>query len=73
MGISIWKLLLTLFIIILVFGTKKLRNVGSDLAGALTNFRRSVREEETPTTLLQSKEIEQEKLTEGQMTNKQIT
>lgn len=46
MGISIWKLLLTLSIVILVFGTRKLKDVGSDLAGAITNFRKSVKEEE---------------------------
>lgn len=69
MGISLWKLLLTLFIIILVFGTRKLKDVGSDLAGAVTNFRKSVREEETPP----SKGIEQENMTEGHMTNKSTT
>src|SRR5690554_8184347 len=34
-GISIWQLLIVLGIIILIFGTKKLRNVGSDLGGAV--------------------------------------
>ena len=33
-GISIWQLLIVLGIIILIFGTKKLRNVGTDLGGA---------------------------------------
>jgi len=46
-GISIWSLLLILAIVILLFGTKKLRNVGGDLGGAIKNFKKSVKEEET--------------------------
>ncbi|MGD2170571.1 MAG: twin-arginine translocase TatA/TatE family subunit [Gammaproteobacteria bacterium] len=45
-GISIWSLLLILAIVVLLFGTKKLRNVGGDLGGAIKNFKRSVKEEE---------------------------
>ena len=41
-GISIWSLLLILAIVILLFGTKKLRNVGGDLGGAIKNFKKSV-------------------------------
>ena len=46
-GISIWSLLLILGIVILLFGTKKLRNVGGDLGGAIKNFKKSVKEEES--------------------------
>jgi len=45
-GISIWSLLLILAIVILIFGTKKLRNVGGDLGGAIRNFKKSVKDEE---------------------------
>ena len=45
-GISIWSLLLILGIVILLFGTKKLRNVGADLGGAIKNFKKSVKDEE---------------------------
>lgn len=45
-GISIWSLLLILAIVILLFGTKKLRNVGGDLGGAIRNFKKSVKDEE---------------------------
>ena len=41
-GISIWQLLIVLGIIILIFGTKKLRNVGSDLGGAVKGFRKAM-------------------------------
>jgi sec-independent protein translocase protein TatA len=41
-GISIWSLLLIFAIILLLFGPKKLRNIGSDLGGAIKNFKKSI-------------------------------
>ncbi len=38
-GISIWQLLIILLIVVLVFGTKRLRNIGSDMGSALRSFR----------------------------------
>jgi sec-independent protein translocase protein TatA len=38
-GISLWQLLIILLIVVLVFGTKKLRTVGKDLGGAVKGFR----------------------------------
>ena len=44
MGISIWQLLIVLVIVMLLFGTKKLRNLGSDLGGAVKGFRSAVKQ-----------------------------
>ena len=44
MGISIWQLLIVLVIVLLLFGTKKLRNIGGDLGGAIKNFKGSMKE-----------------------------
>ena len=44
-GISPWSILLILIIVVLLFGTKKLRNVGSDLGSAIKSFKKSSREE----------------------------
>ncbi|MGQ9660547.1 MAG: twin-arginine translocase TatA/TatE family subunit [Thermochromatium sp.] len=41
-GISIWQLLIILLIVILLFGTKRLKNIGSDLGEAIRGFRRSL-------------------------------
>lgn len=43
-GISIWQLLIVLVIVLLLFGTKKLRNLGSDLGGAVKGFRSSMKD-----------------------------
>mgnify|MGYP006266284521 CR=1 FL=1 len=45
-GISPWSLLLILVIVLLLFGTKKLRNVGTDLGGALKGFKSAMNEGE---------------------------
>ncbi|MDJ0862680.1 MAG: Sec-independent protein translocase subunit TatA [Gammaproteobacteria bacterium] len=45
-GISIWSLLLILLIVVLLFGTKKLRNIGGDLGTALKNFKGAMRDGE---------------------------
>ncbi|MGH8503079.1 MAG: Sec-independent protein translocase subunit TatA [Gammaproteobacteria bacterium] len=42
MGISIWQLLIVLVIVALVFGTKKLRNIGGDLGGAFKGFKNAM-------------------------------
>lgn len=45
-GISIWQLLIVLAIIVLLFGTKKLRNIGGDLGSAVKGFKDSVKDGE---------------------------
>lgn len=45
---SAWHWLIVLAVVMLVFGTAKLRNVGSDLGGAVKGFREGVRESGTP-------------------------
>ncbi|MBA2351605.1 MAG: Sec-independent protein translocase subunit TatA [Burkholderiales bacterium] len=47
---SIWHWLIVLLVVLLIFGTKKLRNMGSDLGGAVKGFKEGMREpEKTPT------------------------
>ena len=41
-GISMWQLLILLLIVVMVFGTKKLRNMGSDLGAAVKGFRKGM-------------------------------
>ncbi|TGD73045.1 twin-arginine translocase TatA/TatE family subunit [Mangrovimicrobium sediminis] len=46
-GISIWQLLIILAIVVMLFGTKRLRTLGSDLGSAIKGFRKSMAEEDT--------------------------
>ena len=43
---SIWHWLIVLVVVLLIFGTKKLRNIGSDLGGAVKGFKDGMKTEE---------------------------
>lgn len=45
-GIGIWQLLIILLIVFMLFGTKKLRSLGSDLGGALKGFKTAMKDED---------------------------
>jgi sec-independent protein translocase protein TatA len=48
-SLSIWHWLIVLVIVVVVFGTKKLRNIGSDLGGAVKGFKDGMRDGSTTT------------------------
>lgn len=60
-GISIWQLLILLVIILLLFGTKRLRNLGSDLGSAVKGFKSAMSSEA-------NKEEDPAKLGDGKQT-----
>jgi len=45
---SIWHWLIVLLVVVLIFGTKKLRNLGSDLGGAVKGFKEGMKTDEEP-------------------------
>ena len=63
MGITVTKLLIVLVIMVVVFGTKRLKNVGSDLGEAIKGFRSALREEE-------NKDVAKADSIEGELINK---
>ncbi len=54
-GISPMSLILIFLIIILLFGTKKIRNIGEDLSHALRSFRKGMQNEENKKTNIENK------------------
>jgi sec-independent protein translocase protein TatA len=42
-GLSIWHWLIVLLVVVLIFGTKKLRNMGQDLGGAVKGFKEGMK------------------------------
>jgi len=60
-GISIWQLLIILVIVLLLFGTKKLKNIGQDLGGAVKGFRSSMGEGEKGDKDEEPEQIEESK------------
>jgi sec-independent protein translocase protein TatA len=65
-GISIWQLLIILAIVLVLFGTKRLKNIGSDLGGAVKGFKKAVSDEEKKTDEPQKLEKADEDVIEGE-------
>lgn len=57
-GISIWQLVIILGIVVLLFGTKKLRNIGSDLGGAIKGFKGAMKDGEEEAKSIEKKDAE---------------
>jgi sec-independent protein translocase protein TatA len=67
-NMGIWQLLIVAVIIVLLFGTKKLRNIGGDLGSAVKGFKNAMtdnktKEEETSESLVDKSEVADEKVT----------
>jgi sec-independent protein translocase protein TatA len=60
---SIWHWLIVLVIVVLVFGTKKLRNLGGDLGGAIKNFKGAMKDGEAEADRHSAEIIEHSKQT----------
>lgn len=74
---SIWHWLVVLAIVVVIFGTKKLRNIGSDLGGAIKNFKDSMKTEDEAKKEEAAQKEEQQKIeprvVEGKVTAKKTT
>lgn len=61
MGISIWQLAIILVIVVLLFGTKRLKSLGSDLGSAIKGFKSAVNEEDKDADFTDTQKVEQKK------------
>jgi sec-independent protein translocase protein TatA len=70
-GIGIWQLVIILLIVILVFGAKKLRNIGGDVGSAIKNFKQAVKAgEDDDEDEAKPVETKSEKIIDGEVTSK---
>jgi sec-independent protein translocase protein TatA len=58
---SVWHWLIVLLIVVLVFGTKKLKNLGSDLGGAVKGFKDGMKDGSAPDTQTTTAQVAQDK------------
>jgi sec-independent protein translocase protein TatA len=68
MGISIWQLLIILAIVLVLFGAKRLKNIGSDLGSAIKGFKQSMREGEDEAGSDKNLEDKQGRVIDGEAT-----
>ena len=69
MGISIWQLVIVLGIVILLFGTKKLRNIGGDMGSAINSFKKAMKQGEKDAD--KSLDAKDDKVIEAEVTKKE--
>lgn len=67
-GLSIWHWLVVLLVVVLIFGTKKLRNMGSDLGGAVKGFKDGMREGGEAPQAAESAKVADQSLTDDKET-----
>jgi sec-independent protein translocase protein TatA len=72
-GISIWQLLIVLAIVLVLFGAKRLRSLGSDLGTAVKGFKQAVKEGEEKDAEApdQMEEHKESRVIEGEVTSKE--
>jgi sec-independent protein translocase protein TatA len=59
-GISIWQLAIVLLIVVLIFGTKRLKSIGSDLGGAFKGFKKAIDTDDDKPSEERQKHLENE-------------
>ncbi|MGX2968897.1 Sec-independent protein translocase subunit TatA [Ursidibacter sp. B-7004-1] len=70
-GISIWQLLIVVAIIVLLFGTKKLRNLGSDLGESVKGFKKAMSDDKPKDADFEKVEQKQVESTEQKAKDKE--
>jgi sec-independent protein translocase protein TatA len=64
-GISIWQLLIILVIVVLLFGTKRLKGIGTDLGSAIKGFKKEITEDDKDADFDQKKQVEEQPTTDS--------
>jgi sec-independent protein translocase protein TatA len=74
-GLSIWHWLIVLLVVAMIFGTKKLRNIGSDLGGAVKGFKEGMKSEDEAAKLIKEGGLNKEggQTIEGEVKDKKTT
>ena len=57
-GLSIWHVLIFAIVVILLFGTSKLKNLGKDVGGAVKDFKKSMKDDEAAASLNEPRTID---------------
>lgn len=71
MGISIWQLLIILAIVLVLFGAKRLRNLGSDLGGAIKGFKQAMHEDDEQNKGGKLEDKDSGRVIDGEVTSKE--
>ncbi len=70
---SVWHWLVVLAVVVVIFGTKKLRNIGGDLGGAIKNFKESMKGEDEASKKAEDAKADDAKKLESRVVDGQVT
>lgn len=70
-GISIWQLLIILVIVLLLFGTKRLKNIGADLGNAVKGFKGAMKDGEQEPEKPRLEQSKEESVAHGEVSQKE--
>ena len=70
MGISVWQLLIVLAIVLVLFGAKRLRNLGGDLGSAIKGFRQAMKEDDSAKSEGKLEDSKSSRVINGEVTSK---
>jgi len=65
-GISIWQLLIVLAIVVMLFGTKRLRGLGGDVGSAIKGFKKAMSEDDTTKVEDKTEPLDQQNVINGE-------
>jgi len=71
-GLSIWHWLIVLVVVVLIFGTKKLRNVGQDLGGAVKGFKEGMKTDADSATAAKAADVSPAQQIPGQTIDAEV-
>ena len=72
-GIGVWQLLIVLVIVLLLFGTKRLKNIGSDLGNAVKGFKGAITDSDKEAEKAKLEKDVEESVIEGEVTEKEVS
>ncbi len=73
MGPSIWQLLIVLAIVLLLFGAKRLRNIGGDLGESIKSFRKAMRDGESSSSAADKERLEDKEADDAHVIDAEAT
>lgn len=71
-GIGIWQLLIILVIVLLLFGTKRLKGLGGDLGGAIKGFKKAITEDEANKDTADEHDADPKKVTDTEKSTAEV-
>ena len=75
-GIGVWQLVIVLAIVLVIFGTKRFKNIGTDLGGAIKGFKKSMNSENKDNKvekIIDNEDVKEDKIIDSEVVEEEKT